>query len=82
MSSCRCCNNKDAYVMAPFCDRCFLEWNPCCEFRVALDLIIEQSAEDVCMDLGYFPVPFDEQIKHINESIRKVKKLESDIMAN
>jgi len=77
MSTCRCCGNKNARVMAPLCDRCFLGANDCCEYRIILEQVIEDSAEHVCEDLGFYKVPFSLQIKRINTSIRKAKKLEA-----
>lgn len=80
MSTCRCCKNKNARVMAPLCDRCYLGWNDCCAFRIALDQTIADSADHVCRDLGFFEVPFSLQIKRINAKIRKennAKKMEA-----
>jgi len=74
MSTCRCCTNKNAHVMAPLCDRCFLGWNDCCAFRIALDQVIEDSAEHTCEELGFYKVPFSLQIKRINAKIRKQKQ--------
>ena len=72
MSTCKCCKNKNAKVMAPLCDRCYLGWNgDCCEFRIALDQVIADSAEHVCEELGFYEVPFSLQIKRINARIRK-----------
>ena len=73
MSTCRCCSNKNARVMAPLCDRCFLGWNDCCAFRIALDQAVEDSSKYVCMELGFYEVPFSLQIKRINEESEKKK---------
>jgi hypothetical protein len=75
MSTCTCCGNKNAFVMKPLCDRCFLGWNgDCCEIRKAIDQTIADSADHVCRDLGFFEVPFSLQIKRINAKIRKENK--------
>lgn len=74
MSTCRCCTNKNACVMAPLCDRCFLGWNDCCAFRIALDQAITDSTAQTCGELGFYEVPFSLQIKRINAKIRKQKQ--------
>jgi len=74
MSTCRCCTNKNAFVMKPLCDRCFLGWNDCCAFRIALDQAITDSADQTCGELGFYEVPFSLQIKRINAKIRKEKQ--------
>ena len=38
--------------MAPLCDRCFLGWNDCCAFRIALDQAVEDSAEHLCAEFA------------------------------
>ena len=63
--------------MAPLCDRCFLGWNDCCAFRIALDQAIKDSAEQTCGELGFYEVPFGLQIKRINASIKKAKEMEA-----
>lgn len=76
---CRCCQTPKAGVMAPLCDRCFLGWNDCCVFRIALDQTVQDSADHTCRELGFFEVPFGLQIKRINDTIRKeneAKKIE------
>lgn len=70
MSTCRCCGNKNARVMAPLCDHCFLGWNDCCAFRIALDQAIADSADHTCGELGFYEVPFSLQVKRINKRIR------------
>ncbi len=77
MSSCRCCSNKNAQVMAPLCDRCFLGWNDCCAFRIALDQAIADSADQTCGELGFYEVPFGLQIKRLNRKLKKEKELEA-----
>ena len=77
MATCRCCGNKNARVMAPLCDRCFLGWNDCCAFRIALEQAIADSADQTCGELGFYEVPFDLQLKRINASIKKAKELEA-----
>ena len=77
MAQCRCCSNKNARVMAPLCDRCFLGWNDCCAFRIALDQAIADSADQTCGELGFYEVPFGLQIKRINRKIKKEKELEA-----
>ena len=73
--NCRCCTRPKAGVMAPLCDRCYLGWNGnCCEFRIALDQTIADSADHICRDLGFFEVPFSLQIRRINAKIRKENK--------
>ena len=74
MSSCRCCTTPKAGVMAPLCDRCFLGWNDCCAFRIALDQAISDSADQTCGELGFYEVPFSLQIKRINRRNRKEKE--------
>jgi len=76
MSACRCCKNKNAQVMAPLCDRCFLGWNNCCAFRIALDQVVSDSSKHVCMELGFYEVPFSLQIKRINRKIKQERKME------
>ena len=81
MSACRCCDNKNAGVMAPLCDRCFLGWNNCCEFRIVLDEISATASKDICEELGFFEVPFSLQIKRMNRRIQaaqKIKEVEED----
>ncbi len=60
--------------MKPLCDRCFLGWNDCCAFRIALDQAIADSADQTCGELGFYEVPFGLQIKRINAKIRKEKR--------
>ncbi len=73
MSKCRCCENNNAWVMKPLCDRCFLGWNDCCAFRIALDQAIAESADQTCGELGFYEVPFGLQIKRINRKLKKEK---------
>lgn len=61
--------------MAPLCDRCFLGWNNCCAFRIALEQAISDSAEHLCEELGFYQVPFSLQIKRINRKLKKEKEL-------
>ena len=77
MSTCRCCTNKNAQVMAPLCDRCFLGWNDCCAFRIALDQAIADSADHTCAELGFYEVPFGLQIKRLNRKLKKEKEMEA-----
>ena len=56
--------------MAPLCDRCFLGWNDCCEYRIALDQAITDSV-DHSADLGFYEVPFGLQIKRLNRKLKK-----------
>ena len=63
--------------MAPLCDRCYLGWNDCCTFRIALDQAVSDSAEQTCGELGFFEVPFSLQIKRINRRNKKQKTLEA-----
>lgn len=60
--------------MAPLCDRCFLGWNDCCPFRIALDQAITDSASQTCGELGFYEVPFSLQIKRINRRNRKERE--------
>ena len=76
MSNCRCCTNNNANVMKPLCDRCFLGWNDCCPFRIALDQAIIDTNDHTCRDLGFYEVPFSLQIKRINRKIRKEREME------
>ena len=62
--------------MAPLCDRCFLGWNDCCAFRIALDQAISDSTAQTCGELGFFEVPFSLQIKRINRKIKQERKME------
>lgn len=71
---CRCCYTPKSGVMAPLCDRCFLGWNDCCAFRIALDQAIADSVEHTCEEMGFYQVPFSLQIKRINAKIRKEKQ--------
>ena len=71
---CTCCQNPKAGVMAPLCDRCFLGWNDCCAFRIALDQAVQDSAAQTCGELGFYEVPFSLQIKRINAKNRKEKE--------
>ena len=54
MSRCRCCHYSNAWVMAPLCDRCFLGWNDCCEFRKILDKVEAEATEHTCQDMGFY----------------------------
>lgn len=71
MAKCKCCENQNAFVMKPLCDRCFLGWNECCAFRIALDQAITDSSSQTCGELGYYEVPFSLQVKRMNKKIRK-----------
>ena len=63
--------------MAPKCDRCYLGWNGvCCEFTEGLDLVITQSPQFACEELGFYEVPLSLQIKRINCKIRQEKTKE------
>ncbi len=62
--------------MVLFCDRCSLGWNNCCAYRIVLEKAIADSTEHVCEELGFYKVPFSLQIKRINSSIKKVKKMD------
>ena len=76
MSSCRCCNNKNAKVMALLCDRCFLGWNgDCCPFRIALDQVVADSTQHVCEELGFYQVSFSLQCKRLSRKLKKEKEL-------
>jgi len=79
MSKCRCCENNNAFVMKPLCDRCFLGWNDCCAFRLALEETIAEASRIVCEELGFYEVPFSLQIKRINARNKK-EKMESLIV--
>jgi len=71
---CRCCQTPKDGVMAPLCDRCFLGWNNCCDFRTSLDQAITDSSDHTCRELGFYEVPFSLQIKRNNRKLRKERE--------
>ena len=79
MSTCRCCNNKNADALTSLCDRCNLGWNECCVYRIAVDQNIEDSVEYVCGDLGFYHVPVYMEMERIDGIIKKVKEIEGEI---
>lgn len=76
MSKCRCCEFNNAWVMKPLCDRCYLGWNDCCAFRIALDETIAEASRIACEELGFYEVPFSLQCKRLSRKLKKERELE------